>query len=33
VKGHVRRIMRQLEAANRHEAVEMIRANGFLNCA
>jgi two-component system, NarL family, response regulator LiaR len=33
VKGHVRRIMRQLEATNRYEAVEMIRANGFLNCA
>jgi DNA-binding NarL/FixJ family response regulator len=33
VKNHVRRIMRQLEATNRYEAVEMIRANGFLNCA
>jgi DNA-binding NarL/FixJ family response regulator len=33
VKNHVRRIMRQLEASNRYEAVEMIRANNFLNCA
>jgi DNA-binding NarL/FixJ family response regulator len=31
VKNHVRRIMRQLEAANRYEAVEMIRANGMFD--
>jgi DNA-binding NarL/FixJ family response regulator len=33
VKNHVRRIMRQLEATNRYEAVEMIRANSFVNSA
>jgi DNA-binding NarL/FixJ family response regulator len=31
VKNHVRRIMRQLEATSRYEAVEMIRANGSLH--
>jgi DNA-binding NarL/FixJ family response regulator len=33
VKNHVRRIIRQLEAANRYEAVEMMRAIGYFNCA
>ena len=29
VKNHVRRIIRQLEATNRYEAVELILANGY----
>jgi len=29
VKNHIHRIMRQLEASNRYEAVELIRANGL----
>lgn len=29
VKNHVHRIMKQLEASNRYEAVELIRANGL----
>jgi len=29
VKNHVHRIMKQLEATNRYEAVELIRANGL----
>jgi len=33
VKNHVRRIIRQLEATNRYEAVEMMRAIGYFNCA
>ena len=35
VKNHVHRIMKQLEASNRYEAVELIRANGLeqsLSC-
>jgi DNA-binding CsgD family transcriptional regulator len=30
VKNHMRRIMKQVEAGNRHEAVDLIRASGFL---
>ncbi|HEY2461751.1 MAG TPA: response regulator transcription factor [Candidatus Acidoferrum sp.] len=30
VKNHLRRIMRQVDAESRHEAVDVIRANGFL---
>jgi DNA-binding NarL/FixJ family response regulator len=29
VKNHLRRIMRQLEADDRHEAVDVIRASGI----
>ena len=31
VKNHVRRVMRQVAATNRHEAVELIRASGRLD--
>jgi len=30
VKNHIRRIMKQVDADTRHEAVDMIRASGFL---
>jgi DNA-binding NarL/FixJ family response regulator len=30
VKNHLRRIMRQVDADDRHQAVEVVRANGFL---
>ena len=30
VKNHLRRVMRQVEATNRYDAVEMIRASGLL---
>jgi len=30
VKNHLRRIMRQVDADDRHQAVEVIRASGFL---
>jgi len=30
VKNHMRRIMKQVDAGNRHEAVNLIRASGFL---
>src|SRR5258707_7105951 len=30
VKNHLRRVMRQVEATNRYDAVEMIRASGQL---
>ena len=30
VKNHIRRVMRQVEAANRHDAVNLIRATGQL---
>src|SRR6267378_4077634 len=30
VKNHMRRIMKQVEAGDRHEAVHLIRASGFL---
>jgi two-component system response regulator DevR len=30
VKNHIRRVMRQVEAASRHDAVELIRATGHL---
>ncbi len=30
VKNHIRRVMRQVEAENRHEAVDLIRATGHL---
>jgi DNA-binding NarL/FixJ family response regulator len=30
VKNHLRRIMKQVDVDNRHEAVEVIRAGGFL---
>jgi len=30
VKNHVRRIMKQVDAEDRHEAVDVIRASGFL---
>jgi DNA-binding CsgD family transcriptional regulator len=30
VKNHMRRIMKQVDAGDRHEAVELIRASGFL---
>lgn len=30
VKNHIRRIMRQVDAGDRHEAVEMVRASAFL---
>ena len=29
-KNHIHRIMRQVEAENRYEAVDVIRANGLL---
>jgi DNA-binding NarL/FixJ family response regulator len=31
VKNHLRRVMRQLEAASRHDAVDVIRASGQLS--
>jgi DNA-binding NarL/FixJ family response regulator len=33
VKNHVRRIMKQVDAEDRHEAVDVIRASGFLPTA
>jgi DNA-binding NarL/FixJ family response regulator len=30
VKNHLRRVMRQVEAGNRYDAVEMVRASGLL---
>ena len=30
VKNHIRRVMRQIEAGNRHQAVDLIRATGQL---
>jgi len=30
VKNHIRRVMRQMEAASRHDAVNLIRASGQL---
>jgi len=30
VKNHIRRVMRQMEAASRHDAVNLIRATGQL---
>ncbi len=30
VKNHIRRVMRQMEADSRHEAVDLIRATGYL---
>lgn len=33
VKNHLRRIMRQVDAEDRHEAVDVIRASGFLPVA
>jgi len=30
VKNHMRRIMKQVDADDRHEAVHLIRASGFL---
>ena len=30
VKNHLRRVMRQVEAASRHDAVDALRANGQL---
>jgi DNA-binding NarL/FixJ family response regulator len=33
VKNHLRRIMRQVDADSRHEAVDVIRAGGFLPTA
>lgn len=30
VKNHLRRVMRQVEAASRHDAVDLLRANGQL---
>ena len=30
VKNHLRRVMRQVEATNRYDAVELVRANGLL---
>jgi DNA-binding NarL/FixJ family response regulator len=33
VKNHIHRIMRQVEAENRYEAVDVIRANGLLPSA
>jgi DNA-binding NarL/FixJ family response regulator len=30
VKNHIRRVMRQVEAANRHDAVDLVRATGQL---
>jgi len=30
VKNHLRRVMRQVEATNRYDAVELMRANGLL---
>lgn len=30
VKNHLRRVMRQVEATNRYDAVEMVRASGLL---
>jgi DNA-binding NarL/FixJ family response regulator len=30
VKNHIRRVMRQMEAESRHEAVDLIRATGYL---
>jgi DNA-binding NarL/FixJ family response regulator len=30
VKNHIRRVMRQMEAESRHEAVDLIRATGHL---
>jgi DNA-binding NarL/FixJ family response regulator len=33
VKNHVRRILRQVDAQTRYEAVDVIRASGFLPSA
>ena len=33
VKNHIRRVMRQMEAASRHDAVNLIRATGQLTTA
>jgi DNA-binding NarL/FixJ family response regulator len=30
VKNHIRRVMRQMEAESRHQAVDLIRATGYL---
>jgi DNA-binding CsgD family transcriptional regulator len=30
VKNHIRRVMRQMEAESRHEAVDLIRATAHL---
>jgi DNA-binding NarL/FixJ family response regulator len=30
VKNHIRRVMRQMQAESRHEAVDLIRATGHL---
>jgi len=30
VKNHMRRILKQVDADDRHEAVHLIRASGFL---
>jgi DNA-binding NarL/FixJ family response regulator len=30
LKNHVRRIMKQVDAEDRYEAVDVIRASGFL---
>jgi DNA-binding NarL/FixJ family response regulator len=30
VKNHMRRVMKQVDADDRHEAVDLIRASGFL---
>jgi DNA-binding NarL/FixJ family response regulator len=32
VKNHLRRIMREVHADDRHEAVDVIRATGALSC-
>jgi DNA-binding CsgD family transcriptional regulator len=31
VKNHLRRVMRQVEATNRYDAVELMRASGLLS--
>ena len=31
VKNHLRRVMRQVEANNRYDAVELMRASGLIN--
>jgi DNA-binding CsgD family transcriptional regulator len=30
VKNHLRRVMRQVDATNRYDAVELVRASGLL---
>jgi DNA-binding NarL/FixJ family response regulator len=31
VKNHLRRVMRQVEASNRYDAVDLMRASGLLS--